>query len=245
MNSRKINLVNFSLILFFAFGCSTTNVYVETSRKGRLEYAEELSNKKLNIEPKKIEKNIQDIKVRVEYIPQDELKNLFKDKKKFGKFAGENPFPKETIVFLVRISNNSLSKIKVTPSEFVVIDDLGNQYLYLNPDHIMAMYKSKSVVYSFTKSTQALASGIYGAPADLASTIAGRKMRKKFYLLKQVELSGGYVYPSVVYDGYISFLKPIKDAKKLKLILAEIKTKFDVNDEALGNLNLEFDFNIK
>lgn len=241
---RKLKIRLISAILLLNTGCGTSGLYLEQTRKGRLGYIEGEVKTELRISPKAIEKEKAGIKIRVEHYSHEELDEVFKDRRKFGKLAGGDPFPEETIVFLVRVANNSRSKIKVNPSEFVIVDDLGNQYLYLNPDSIIHIYESKSVVYSFAKSTQELAPGIYGAPADLASTIAGGRIRRKFYLLKQIELGGGYVYPTVVYDGYVAFLKPISSANKLKLIFANIKVKFDSDDRAQESLDFEFEFNI-
>lgn len=233
-----------SALLFTLIGCSSSYLVVK-ERKGVLENYQGIDVENLTFVPLEQGKEKEEIRILVEYVPEEKLNKIFRDKKVFGRYAGGNPYPKGFIVFKIKIENKSSSKIQINPQEFVVLDDLGTQYLYINPEKIKEIYKSESFFYSFTKSTSSLAPGFYGTPADLAEGLATRRVNKKYALLKYIELTGGYVYPGVVYDGYISFIKPNPKAKNIKLILPNIKTKFDVNDEALGSVDFLFEFHRK
>lgn len=240
MNRVMLNFF-LPLALFVFSGCASNYVYV-SQKKGRLEPMEGGKRKEIKLIPRQQEQEIEGVKIKVWYISDEELDQEFKDRRVYGKFAIGNPYPEDVIVFKVRIENNSTSRIYINPKYFVLLDDLGNQYLYLNPDDLKEFYKSRSFIYSFVKSTFSMAPGIYGKPANLATSLAGRGLERKYALLKFIELTGGHVYPGVVYDGYIAFLKPSLQAKRLRLLFSNIKTRFDVNDEALGSIDFVFEF---
>jgi len=222
-------------------GCAGGYVYGKKT-KGRLEPVEEIEKAAYGLTPVQQQQEEDGIRISVEYLPEENLKNIFLDKKIYGSYAGKNPYPDGMIVVRVRIENKSESRIFINPDDFVLLDELGTQYLYISPERIREVYEAKSSVYNFTKSTSSLASGVYGAPLDMAKSLAGRGLKKRFALLKSIELSGGYVYPGVTYDGYLCFLKPNSKAEDVKLIMSNIKTSFDVNDEALGRVDFKFDF---
>ena len=214
----RVRLNYFLLLgLFLLSGCAGNYVYV-SQRKGRLEPIEEGRRKEVKLIPQQQEQEIEGVRIKVWYVSKKELDQEFKDKRVYGRFAIGNPYPDDVIVFKVRIENNSASRIYINPKYFVLLDDLGNQYLYLNPEDLKEFYKSKSFIYSFAKSTFSMAPDIYGKPANLATSLAGRGLERKYALLKFIELTGGHVYPGVVYDGYIAFLKPSPQAKHLRLL---------------------------
>ncbi|RKY38023.1 MAG: hypothetical protein DRP73_00495 [Candidatus Omnitrophota bacterium] len=222
-------------------GCAGNYVYSQ-ERKGRLGPEARFDYRKYSLHPLKQEEEKEGIKIRVEYIPYSQLNKIFQDKETFGRLAGDNPYPPGIIVFKVRVKNESDSKIYINPEEFVLLDDLGTQYMYINPDKIIDIYQAKSFLYSFAKSTSDFAPGIYGAPAGLVKGIAGRGLERKRALLKSIELTGGYVFPGVIYDGFVSFLIPNPQAENIRFVLSNIKTAFDVNDEALGSVDFVFKF---
>jgi len=230
-----------SIVLVMLSGCAGGYLYSQKT-KGRLEphtFAKAEGYKLMPVEQTQEQEGVE---IDVQYISYQRLSGIFTDKKTYGANAGKNPFPKELIVFKVRIENKSESRIFINPDNFVLLDEEGTQYLYINPDYIMDIYKSKKSLYSFTKSTSALTSGIYGASVDFARSLTGRGLERIRALLKSIELTGGYVYPGVIYDGFIAFLRPIPDAKDIRLIFSNIKTKFDVNDEALESIDFVFNF---
>ncbi|MDP8216487.1 MAG: hypothetical protein P9L98_04130 [Candidatus Kaelpia imicola] len=235
---KKLTLV---LLCLSMAGCAGGYVYGKKT-KGRFEPVEKCREIAYALIPVQQQQEEEGIWILVEYLPEENLKNIFLDKKIYGTYAGKNPYPDGMIVMKVRIENKTESRIFINPGDFVLLDELGTQYLYISPERIKEIYEAKSSVYNFTKSTSSLAPGIYGAPLDMAKGLAGRGLKKKFALLKSIELSGGYLYPGVVYDGYLCFLKPNSKAKDVKLIMSNIKTSFDVNDEALGRIDFKFDF---
>ncbi len=222
-------------------GCAGGYVYGKKT-KGRLEPIEDYKEAAYKLIPIEQQQEREGIRISVEYLPQESLKEIFLDKKIYGAYAGNNPYPVGAIVMKVRIENKTKSRIFINPDEFVLLDELGTQYLYISPERIREIYEAKSSMYNFTKSTSSLAPGFYGTPLDIAHGLTGRGLKKKFALLKSIELSGGYVYPGVTYDGYLCFLKPNPSAKDIRLIIANVKTSFDVNDEALGRVDFRFDF---
>jgi hypothetical protein len=229
------------LLAIIISGCASNYVYIQ-ERKGRFTPEAKFDYKKYSLFPLKQEEEKEGIKVEVEYVPYERLNKIFQDKKIFGRLAGDNPYPPGIIVFKVRIENKSDSKIYINPEDFVLLDDLGTQYMYINPDKIIDIYQAKSFLYSFAKTTSDFTPGIYGAPAGLVKGIAGRGLERKKALLKSIELTGGYVFPGVIYDGFVSFLMPNPRAKNIKFVLSNIKTAFDVNDEALGSVDFVFRF---
>jgi hypothetical protein len=235
---KKLFIIMLSLSIS---GCAGGYVHGQRA-KGRLEPVEEYKKDPYILSPLKQNQEKDGISVSVEYIPQDSLRDMFLDKKIYGAYAGKNPYPDGMIVTRIRIENKTESRILINPEEAVLLDELGTQYLYISPDRIREIYESKSSIFNFTKSTSSLAPGVYGAPLDMAHGLAGRGLRKKVALLKSIELSSGYLYPGVTYDGYICFLKPNPKAKDISLIIANIKTSFDVNDEALGRVDFKFEF---
>ena len=94
---------------------------------------------------------INDTLSAINFAIQKELDTIFRERKIFGRLAGESPYPKELIVFKVTLENKTESKILINPEEFVILDDLGTQYQYINPDRIKEIYESESFLYSFTK----------------------------------------------------------------------------------------------
>ena len=68
------------------------------------------------------------VDVTVRYASPEELDKFFEKEEVFGKLAGKNPYPEETLVFYVKVSNHSGKKIKVNPEDFVLIDNI-NKHL--------------------------------------------------------------------------------------------------------------------
>ncbi|MDP8234489.1 MAG: hypothetical protein P9M06_06810 [Candidatus Saelkia tenebricola] len=224
------------IVIVMLSGCAGEYVYGKKT-KGRLEPHARTKAEGYQLIPIEQTQEQENIEILVQHMSHQELNMLFTDKKTYGIYAGKNPYLKELIVFKVRIENKSESRIFINPDNLVILDELGTQYLYINPDHIVDLYKSKRSLYSFAKSTFSL------TPVDLTPKVAGRGLNKILALLKSIELTGGYVYPGVVYDGFVAFLRPIPDARDMKLVFSNIKTTFDVNDEALESIDFTFSFN--
>ncbi|MBI3322784.1 MAG: hypothetical protein HYZ94_03790 [Candidatus Omnitrophica bacterium] len=185
------------------------------------------------------------VDVTVRYASPDDLEAFFEKKEVFGDLAGKNPYPADTLVFFVRVSNHSGKRIMVNPQEFVMIDNLNIQYSELSPDNISAMYEAKATAWSFAKTTGDLAPGYYGAPLKVAGSLGGGSGRKLHYLMKQVRLAVGFVFPGIAYDGYVAFPRPHPNATSLRLIIHNIKTDFNPADEPVGVVHFEFPLQVE
>jgi len=184
------------------------------------------------------------IEVLIRYASENELNHFFSKKVIFGKYAGNSPYPEQTLVFYVRIANKSGHRIQVLPEDFVMIDDLSIQYIHLSPDDISAMYEAKGDFWSFAKSTGDLAPGYYGAPFKVAGALGAGSPRRANYLIRQARLTGGYVHDRVTYDGYVAFPRPHPSAKSLKVILANFKVVLDAAGKPTESTDFEFDFTL-
>lgn len=185
------------------------------------------------------------ITIEVQYTPKSVLQQFFSDEKIFGKYAGENPYPEELIVFYTKISNMGTSTIHVDPVKFILQDDFFSQYNYLTPDYISALYENRGSLFGFAKTTAQAAPGIYGAGIGALGVLGSNFSWKRYYLIKRVTLTGGYVHTGVIYDGYICFLNPHKNAQQLTLVIPNIRYDFDANEEARDSLEFRFNFSIQ
>ena len=185
------------------------------------------------------------IDVTVRYATPEELDKFFENKEIFGSLAGKNPYPPNTLVFFVKVANFSGKKIRVNPEDFVLIDNLNIQYSELSPDNISAIYESKANLWSFAKTTGDLAPGPYGAPLKVAEALGAGSGRKQHYLIKQVRLAVGYVFPGIAYDGYVAFPRPHPNATLVRLLIHNVKTDFNAADIPANAIHFEFPFDIE
>jgi hypothetical protein len=185
------------------------------------------------------------IDVTVRYASPDELEKFFEKEEVFGKLAGKNPYPDETLVFYVKVANHSGKKIKVNPEYFVLIDNINIQYSELSPDNISALFEENSSIWAFARTTGDLAPGPYGMPLKVAGTFGGGGARKMHYLIKQVRLGVGYIHPGIAYDGYVAFPRIHPNASSFRLIVSGIKTDFNAADEPTSSIDFEFPLTVK
>lgn len=184
------------------------------------------------------------IDVTVRYASPDALDRFFEKEEVFGPLAGSSPYPRDTLIFYVKIANHGTERIRVNPADFVLIDNLNIQYAELSADDLSALRESKANVWSFAKTTGDLAPGPYGAPLKVAGALGSRGGRKLHYLMKQVRLAAGYVYPGIAYDGYVAFPRPHPSANSVRLLIHNIKTNFNPADEPTLSVNFEFPFTV-
>jgi hypothetical protein len=185
------------------------------------------------------------IDVTIRYASAEELNKFFEDKKIFGPLAGKNPYPPNTLVFFIKVANFSGKKIFVAPEYFVMIDNLNIQYSELSPDNISSLYESKASLWSFAKTTGDLAPGPYGMPFKAAGVMGAGSGRKQHYLIKQVRLAAGYVFPGIAYDGYVSFPRPHPNATSVRLMIHNLKTDVDAADKPANAIHFEFPLQIE
>jgi hypothetical protein len=182
------------------------------------------------------------VDVTVRYTPHDYLKTFFMRKDLFGRYAGKSPFYPETTVFYVRISNSSPKKIRINPPEFILVDDHGNQYSMVGVDYMTAFADFRTPVASTTRGVLEGASpGYFGFSLPVGKMFAS-KPQGQFALLQQSLLQPGYLFPGVIYDGLVAFWNPPSDAKKMRLLITNIKTDFDANDLPGSSLEFPFEF---
>ena len=126
-----------------------------------------------------------------------------------------------------------------------MIDNLNIQYSELSPDNISSLYESKANLWSFARTTGDLAPGPYGAPLKLAGAMGAGSGRKQHYLIKQVRLAAGYIFPGIAYDGYVAFPRPHPKAASLHLLIHNIKIDFNAADEPANAVHFEFPLSIE
>ena len=185
------------------------------------------------------------IDVTVRYATREELDKFFENKEIFGPLAGKNPYPPNTLIFFVKVANFSSKMIRVNPEDFVMIDNLNVQYSELSPDNISSLYEAKANIWSFAKTTGDLAPGPYGAPLKVADALGVGGGRKQHYLIKQVRLAVGNVFPGIAYDGYVAFPRPHPNATSVRLLIHNIKTDFNAADVPGSAIDFEFPFSIE
>lgn len=226
-------------------GCSRVPVLLERP-KGQLEYRRpEILPVSIRVSPATLSESRDGVDVTVRYAGPHQLEKFFSNEEVFGPMAGDNPYPRETLVFYVRLANHSGKKIRVNPDDFVLIDNLNIQYAELSADDISALLDSRANIWSYAKTTGDLAPGPYGAPLKVAGALGGRGTRKLHYLIKQVRLSGGTVHPGIAYDGYVAFPRPHPNATSLRLLIHNIKTDFNPADEPQKAIHFEFPLRIE
>ncbi len=238
-------LTGLVLLAFAGSGCGGHLANVERP-KGQIELRrpEDKEIPDIRLNPATASLSKEGIDVTVRYASTDELDKFFENKEVFGPLAGKNPYPPGTLVFFVRIANHSAKKIRINPDDFVVIDNLNIQYAELAPDNISALYESKANLWSFAKTTGDLAPGPYGAPLKVAGALGAGSGRKQHYLIKQVRLAPGYVYPGIAYDGYVAFPRPHPSTRSMRLLIFN-KTDFNAADVPANAVPFEFSFTVE
>ena len=214
--------------------------------KGQIEFhLPEMKATPIRLSPATASLSKEGIDVTVRYATPAELDKFFENKEIFGSFAGKNPYPPDTFVFFIKVANFSGKKIRVNPEDFVLIDNLNIQYSELSADNISAIYESKASLWTFAKTTGDLAPGPYGAPLKVASALGAGSGRKQHYLIKQVRLAVGYVFPGIAYDGYVAFPRPHTNAVSVRLLIHNIKSDFNAADIPNSAIHFEFPFDIE
>ena len=184
----------------------------------------------------------QGIEMTVTHATPSYLQELFNNKAIFGQYAGTNPYFPEHLVFYVKIANRSDKKIRINPSEFVMVDDRGNQYNTINTDYVTAFAEYRHGTATATRGLLESASpGYFGISVPVGRLLAS-KPQGRFALLQQSSLQIGYLYPGVVHDGLVAFWNPAVAAKRLLLLMANVKTNFDANDLPGTSVDFSFEF---
>ena len=227
-------------------GCGShrrSSLLLERYSRGSLERTP-LSGQRVNWRLEPVMQRAEQHKVAVDatYASPEFLENFFLNHKLFGEFAGHNPYFPEHLVFYVTIRNNSQERIRISPSEFVLVDGAGSQYSALNVDYVTAFAEYRAPVATVTRGLLEEASpGYFGLSVPVGRVVAA-KPQGRFALIQQSSLQTGYLYPGVVHDGLIAFWNPAPDTASVRLLLPGIKTDFDANDWPQTSLDFSFDF---
>ena len=245
MRGAMIVVLGLALV---AGGCAgrKSSLLLERQSRGSIEEQPRVAKAlKWDLEPPEQTLTKGSVEVVVRYAPQEHLDNLFARTDLFGKYAGKkkNPFYHENLVFYTRITNNSQKKIRINPAEFVMVDDLGNQFGTIGVDYVTAFCEAKRPVASTTRGVLEDASpGYFGFSFPVGRMVMGKPHQGQFALLQQSLLQPGYLFPGVVYDGLIAFWNPPSDAKKMRLLITNVKTDFDADDLPAASLEFPFEF---
>ena len=195
------------------------------------------------LEPVSQTKTQSGIDVTVTYASPRYLHAFFSDKQAFGSYAGMNPYFPEQLIFYLKVSNGSGKKIRFDPADFVLLDDLGNQYTTMNIDAVTALAESKAPVSTFTRGViNEARPGYFGVGLPVGKIIGGSQQR--FALLSLASLQAGYLYPGVTYDGLIAFWSPSQRATRLKLLITNVKTDFTASESPQTALEFTVEFTI-
>jgi hypothetical protein len=182
--------------------------------------------------------------VTVTYASPEYLAELFRDRRIFGPYAGANPYFPQNLVFYVKIANRSQERVRVSPVEFAVVDDRGNQYAPINEDYISALAESRQPMATMTRGMLEGASpGYFGISVPVGKVMAS-KPQGRFALIKQSSFQGGFLYPGVIHDGLVAFWSPARQAAKIRLLLTNLKTDFSPDDLPQKTLEFPFEFTV-
>jgi hypothetical protein len=235
-----------ALMSLMVAGCGSkkSSLLLERQARGPLEEEPAIAQAvSWRLEPPTQTLTRENVEITVKYAPHDYLAGLFGNKKIFGPYAGKSPYYPEHLVFYVKVTNRSLERIWIAPKEFALIDDRGNQYSIVGTDYVTAYAESRSPAASTTRGLLEGASpGYFGVSLPVGKLVAS-KPQGPYALLQQSSLQTGYLYSGVVHDGLIAFWNPSPSAKKLLLMVTNVKTRFDANDEPKLSLEFPFEFN--
>jgi hypothetical protein len=232
-------------VLVIAAGCSSrkSSLLLERQARGPLEEEPMVGTPAVwRLNPDSNSATKSGVEVTIRYATQEYLKDLFANKAIFGQYAGKSPFYPHHLVFYVKIANKSPGRIRISPGEFAVVDDKGNQYAPVGVDYVTAFGEALRPVASTTRGVLESASpGYFGFSLPVGKLVA-QKGQGQYALIQQSALQTGYLYPGVVHDGLVAFWTPPKGQRTLHLHVANIKTGFSADDFPTATIDFSFDF---
>lgn len=197
-----------------------------------------------NLAPQSQHQEQGEVEVEAEFASPAYLSKFFADRNMFTEYAGHNPYFPENIVFYVRIKNESKKPIRINPGEFVLVDNRGNQYATIDADYVNALADARAPMATMTRGViEDTRPGYLGFSLPIGKMVAS-KPQGRFALIRQSTMLPGILQPGVVYDGILAFWSPVKDAKRISLLITNIKTNFDANDLPQTTLEFAFPFNV-
>lgn len=227
-------------------GCGSRQSSLLLERKTRGPIAQDISlpnHSLLVVEPVTQTKTNDGVEVTLTHAPLSWLQAFFSNKPVFGEYAGMNPYFVEQLVFYVKIANHSGKKLFIRPSDFAMIDDLGNQYQVLQTDYTTALAESKAPVSTVTRGViEDARPGYFGVGLPMGKVFA--KSQRRFALLAKSSLVQGYLHDGITYDGLIAFWNPPRTATHLTCLLTNVKTDFNAEDLPQASLEFAFEMNV-
>ncbi len=237
-----------ALLMIGSVGCSMKQrsaLLLERFARGPIEDAPAIGKRTdWQLEPATQTSTQKQVEVTVTHASQQYLRTFFGNRKLFGEFAGQNPYFPQHLVFYVKIANRSKERIRISPSDFALVDDHGNQYSPLNVDYVTAYAEYRAPVSTMTRGIlEEARPGYFGFSVPVGKILLPSKPKARFALIQQSSLQTGTMHPGVMHDGLVSFWSPDKDVKSLQLLITNIKTDFNAAD--LPNTTLEFAFTFR
>ena len=198
----------------------------------------------LRLEPVEQTQEHDGVVVSVKHADETFLTELFSDQEIFGKAVGENPFWSEHLVFYVEVSNGTGQRVQVNPATFIVVDDRGNQYSALSAESVAALEEyHRSSISSTTRSVaDDVEPGYFGVKIPVGRFLV--RESKRLALIKRTGLLSGVLYPEVAHSGLLAFWTPSTRAKKLRLIMSDIR-KVGPNGTPQECFEVQFEFTIR
>ena len=231
------------ILVFTGCGSRKSSLLLERHARGPLDETLLVAQRfEWRLEPVRQAQTKSVIEVVVNHASREFLDNFFKNRDVFGPYAGRNPYYLENLVFYVQIANRGGEKVFVDPTTFVLLDNRGNQYPTIGVDYVTAFGEARKPIASATRGViEEARPGYFGFSLPLGKMVSA-KPQGQFALIKQSALQGGYYYPGVVHDGLIAFWNPSTNATTFRLLLGNVKTKFNPADLPSAVLEFAFEF---
>lgn len=235
------------VVLLSVAGCGGRESSLLLERKTRGPIAEDITlpNRSLLVLQPATQTSTKDgVEVTLTHATLSWLQAFFSNKQVFGAYAGMSPYFMEQIVFYVKIANHSGKKVFIRPSDFAMIDDLGNQYQVLQTDYTTALAESKAPVSTVTRGViDEARPGYFGVGLPMGKVFA--KSQQRFALLAKSSLVQGFLHDGITYDGLIAFWNPPRNAKHLTCLLTNVKTDFNAEDLPQASLEFAFEMDVR
>ena len=195
-------------------------------------------------QPLNLSKDEAGLHITVGYASREFQQGFFANRAVFGEYAGKSPYAAEHLVFYVTVVNQTGKRVGVDPAQFVLVDDLGNQYSPVGTDPVIAFTEVRRPIASTTRGIlQEASPGYFGFSVPVGKMFV-KAPQGPLALLRQSSLQTGYLHSGVVHDGLVAFWNPAPAARKLTFIATGLKMNFDAKDWPETSLEFVFEFEI-
>jgi len=206
---KKINLYIRTILLlsfiFFIIFCETQPEIIRIMLP-----IKDIKNEKSNPTNYTIQKEKQNIIIKVRYINKKELYQILKKNN-----PNINPNYPLLTVFKITIKNNRKGKIYFDTKNAILLDGLGNQYQVLTENMFKQIFSTP--IYQIDDyDYNYLMMGYTTKPQFTDSKKGKRRAVKTLF-------RGGIIYPNVMVEGLLPFERLTAFAKNITLILSDIK----------------------